>query len=215
MGGSDQWGNITAGCDHIRKLRGNRAHGLVMPLVTTSAGIKFGKTEAGAVWLDAARTSPFRFYQFWLNTDDRDAARYLRYFTFLDQADIRALADELERAPERREAQRALAREVTGLLHGAEAVARAERASGLLFGEPVEELGVEDVLAVFGDVPSTEVGADRLGGAGMPLAEILLTAGLVTSKGEAARLIRAGGIYVNNRRVTATRVASRSGRHRR
>jgi len=205
MGGSDQWGNITAGCDLIRKLRGGRAHGLVMPLVTTSAGIKFGKTEAGAVWLDAARTSPFRFYQFWLNTDDRDAVKYLKYFTFLEEGEIRALEDELERAPEKREAQRALAREVTRLLHGQDAVARAERASSLLFGERIAELGVEDVLAVFDDVPSTELEAARFADAGAPIAEILLAAELVTSRGEAARLIRAGGIYVNNRRVTDER----------
>jgi tyrosyl-tRNA synthetase len=106
MGGSDQWGNITAGCDLIRKLRGGKAHGLVMPLVTTSSGVKFGKTEAGTVWLDPARTSPFRFYQFWLNTDDRDVPVYLKYFTFLDQDEIRALEAELQRAPEKRSARR-------------------------------------------------------------------------------------------------------------
>src|SRR5262249_2217809 len=112
MGGSDQWGNITAGVDLIRRLRSAKAHGVVMPLLTTASGAKFGKTEAGAVWLDAQLTSPFRFYQFWLNTDDADAARYLRYFTFLDRAAIDALEAETKKSPESRGAQRALAREV-------------------------------------------------------------------------------------------------------
>ena len=134
MGGSDQWGNITAGLDLIRKLRGAKAHGLVMPLVTTAAGTKFGKTEAGAVWLDPALTSPYEFYQFWLNVDDRDAARYARYFTFLSAADIEELERSSEREPERRHAQRQLAREVTRLVHGEAAVAEAESAAEKLFG---------------------------------------------------------------------------------
>ena len=129
MGGSDQWGNIVAGIDLIRKLRGSRAYGLVMPLVTTASGVKFGKTEAGAVWLDPARTSDFQFYQFWLNADDRDAVRYLKFFTFLTEAQVQALEAELAAAPEKRVAQRELAREVTRLVRGEDAVARAERAS--------------------------------------------------------------------------------------
>src|SRR5499427_8941584 len=116
MGGTDQWGNITAGIDLIRKLRGKKAHGLVWPLMTTASGAKFGKTESGTVWLDPARTSPFEFYQFWLNTDDRDVARYLKFFTFLDRGRIEALEAETARAPEEREAQRVLAREVTSLV---------------------------------------------------------------------------------------------------
>src|SRR5439155_5967790 len=126
LGGSDQWGNITAGIDLLRKLRGKKAHALVMPLVTTASGVKFGKTEAGAVWLDAARTSPFRFYQFWLNTDDRDVITYLKFFTFLERDAIEALARETQAHPERREAQRALARAVTALVHGEDQVRRAE-----------------------------------------------------------------------------------------
>src|SRR5206468_7950840 len=113
MGGSDQWGNIIAGIDLIRRLRGARAHGLVFPLVTTSSGVKFGKTEAGAVWLDAKLTSPYRFYQFWLNTDDRDAITYLKFFTWLSQDEINELEQSVKAAPEKREAQRRLAREVT------------------------------------------------------------------------------------------------------
>ncbi len=205
MGGSDQWGNITAGCDLVRKLRAGKAHGLVMPLVTTSSGVKFGKTEAGAVWLDPALTSPFRFYQFWLNTDDRDVPKYLRFFTFLDQDAVTALEDELTRSPEKREAPRALAREVTRLIHGDDAVARAERASTLLFGDRITELTVAEVTAVFDDVPSTEVAGARFAGEGLAMTELLATTGLAGSKGEAGRLIKGGGVYVNNRRVADER----------
>lgn len=205
MGGSDQWGNITAGCELIRKLRAGKAHGLVMPLVTTSSGVKFGKTEAGAVWLDPELTSPFRFYQFWLNTDDRDVPKYLRFFTFMDQEAVTALEDELTRSPGKREAPRALAREVTRLIHGEEAVARAERASALLFGDRITELTVAEVTAVFDDVPSTVVEADRVAGDGMGVTELLVATGLAGSKGEAARLVKGGGVYVNNRRVADER----------
>jgi len=201
MGGTDQWGNITAGADLIRRLRGAKAHGLVMPLVTTAAGVKFGKTEAGAVWLDPKRTSPFRFYQFWLNTDDRDVVKYLKYFTFLDQAAIAAVEAELAQAPEKREAQRLLAREVTRTIHGADAVTRAEHASSLLFGERITELAVEDILAVFDDVPSTDVPAAALAGEGMAIADILVATKIAASKGEAMRLVKGGGVYMNNRRV--------------
>src|SRR5882724_9030013 len=140
MGGSDQWGNITAGIDLIRKVRAKKAHGLVWPLMKTASGGKFGKTEAGTVWLDSARTSPFKFYQFWLNTDDRDVISYLKYFTFLDRATIEALESATGSAPEKREAQHVLAREVTGLVHGSDQVARAGHASSLLFGEDIATL---------------------------------------------------------------------------
>src|SRR5438128_2004370 len=196
LGGSDQWGNITAGIDLIRKLRARKAHGLVMPLVTTASGTKFGKTEAGTVWLDPARTSPFKFYQFWLNTDDRDVIAYLKYFTFLDRDAVAALEDATKRAAERREAQRALAREVTALVHGAEQVARAEHASGLLFGEDIATLAVDDVLAVFDDVPSTELPADAFAAGGIAVVDLVARAQLAPSKGEARRLVQSGGIYV-------------------
>jgi tyrosyl-tRNA synthetase len=202
MGGTDQWGNITAGIDLIRKLRAKKAHGLVWPLMTTAAGTKFGKTEAGTVWLDAARTSPFKFYQFWLNTDDRDAIAYLKYFTFLDRDRIAALEQATQRAPEKREAQRVLAREVTTVVHGAEHVERAEHASSLLFGEDITTLSVADVLAVFDDVPSTELTADALGADGIGLVELVARVQLAPSKGEARRLVQSGGVYVNNRRVS-------------
>jgi tyrosyl-tRNA synthetase len=200
MGGSDQWGNITAGIDLIRKLRAQKAHGLVWPLMTTSSGQKFGKTEAGAVWLDAARTTPFKFYQFWLNTDDRDAVPYLKSFTFLERTQIEELERATNSSPERREAQRVLAREVTALVHGADHVARAERASQVLFGEDLTALTIDDVLAVFDDVPSTELTADEFG-AGIGLVELVARVRLAPSRGEARRLVQSGGVYVNNRRL--------------
>jgi tyrosyl-tRNA synthetase len=202
VGGSDQWGNITAGIDLIRKLRAKKTHGLVMPLVTTASGVKFGKTEAGAVWLDPARTSPFAFYQFWLNTDDRDALRYLKSFTFLDQATIAALEHEMRAAPEKRESQRVLAREVTALVHGAEQVVRAEHASQLLFGEDITQLSADDVLAVFADVSSTEIDDAQLLGEGASIVDLLAQVRLVPSKSEARRLVQGGGVYLNNRRIS-------------
>src|SRR5437899_12409562 len=142
MGVSDQWGNIIAGIDLIRRLRGARAHGLVFPLVTTSSGVKFGKTEAGAVWLDPELTSPYRFYQFWLNTDDRDVVTYLKFFTWLPREEIDQLEESVKTAPEKREAQRRLAREVTAMLHGEAELEKAVRASEVLFGKEISGLSV-------------------------------------------------------------------------
>ena len=204
MGGSDQWGNITAGIDLIRKVRGARVHGLVLPLVTNAAGSKFGKTEAGAVWLDAALTSPFRFYQFWLNTDDRDVVKYLKFFTWLDEPAIAALEGQMSAAPEKRDAQRVLAREVTTIVHGAADSQAAERASEVLFGSSLINATAQEILTVFDDVPSVEVARVALQG-GVATAELLVSAGLAGSKGEAARLIRQGGLYVNDQRVTEER----------
>ena len=202
LGGSDQWGNITAGIDLMRKLRAVKGHGLVLPLVTTSAGVKFGKTEAGAVWLDPSMTSPFRFYQFWLNTDDRDAVRYLKYFTFLERREIDALSAAAMEHPERRDAQRTLARAVTEIVHGADQVQRAERAAAVLFSEDIAGASVEDVLMVFDDAPSTAlvVPDDGIG-----LLDMLVAVKLVASKSEAMRLVKGGGVYVNNVRATDER----------
>ncbi len=210
IGGSDQWGNITAGCDLIRRLRGTKAHGLVQPLITTASGAKFGKTEAGTIWLDPEQTSPFRFYQFFLNTDDADVVKYLKFFTFLDQETIGGLERTTKEAPQQREAQRVLAAEVTRLVHGAQQVERAEKASGVLFGADIATLPAEDVLAVFDDVPSSSLPVELLGGEGVAVAELLAGSGLATSKGEATRLIRGGGVYVNNRRVTDERARVRA-----
>jgi tyrosyl-tRNA synthetase len=201
MGGSDQWGNITAGIELIRKLRGRSAHGLVWPLMKTAGGAKFGKTETGTIWLDPARTSPFKFFQFWLNTDDRDVIDYLKYFTFLDQAAIAALDAATAAAPEKREAQRVLARDVTERVHGREQVVRAEHASSVLFGEDIATLAASDVLAVFEDVPSTELGGEAFDASGMSVVELVARVNLAPSKGEARRLVQSGGVYVNNRRV--------------
>jgi tyrosyl-tRNA synthetase len=203
MGGSDQWGNITAGIELIRKLRGKRVHGLVWPLMKTASGVKFGKTEAGAVWLDPERTSPFHFYQFWLNTDDVDVVRYLKCFTFLPRETIESLARATSEAPERREAQRTLAREVTALVHGPDQVVRAERAAAVLFSEQVTSADVGDVLMVFADAPSTEL---TLPQDGMSLVEMLATVKLAASRSEATRLVKGGGVYVNNIRATDERV---------
>ena len=202
MGGSDQWGNITAGIDLVRKLRATKAHGLVMPLVTTASGVKFGKTEAGTIWLDPARTSPFKFYQFWLNTDDRDVIPYLKYFTFLDRDAVTVLESAMQAAAEKRDAQRVLAREVTALVHGPDQVARAEHASSLLFGEDIATLDVDDVLAVFEDVPSTELSAEVLGGDGVGIVDLVARVQLAASKSDARRLVQSGGVYVNNRRMS-------------
>ena len=202
MGGSDQWGNITAGIELIRKLRARKVHGLVWPLMKAASGTKFGKTEAGTVWLDAARTSPFRFYQFWLNTEDRDAISYLKCFTFLDRDAIAALEAAATTAPEKREAQRVLAREVTALVHGRDHVARAEQASSVLFGEDIATLDAEDVLAVFEDVPSSEVSAAEFAGEGLGVVDLLARVQLAPSKSEARRLVLSGGVYVNNRRIS-------------
>jgi tyrosyl-tRNA synthetase len=206
LGGSDQWGNITAGIDLIRKLRGGKAHGLVLPLVATAAGVKFGKTEAGTVWLDPARTSPFRFFQFWLNTDDRDVVRYLKYFTFRSEVEIREIAGSVERAPEKREAQRVLARDVTSLVHGREQTERAERASAVLFGGDITQANLDDALMVFEDAPSTEL---QWPDEGLTVIQALVTTGLAPSKSEAMRLIKSGGVYVNNQRVADERAALR------
>jgi tyrosyl-tRNA synthetase len=202
MGGSDQWGNITAGIDLIRKLRGAKAHGLVWPLLKTASGAKFGKTEAGTIWLDPQRTSPFRFYQFWLNADDRDVAAYVKFFTFLDPSAVAELEEAVRTIPERRDAQRVLAREVTTMVHGADHTARAERASELLFGERITDLTADDVLAVFEDVPSTDLAAHEVDPDGIGIVDLLVRARAAPSKSEARRLVQGGGVYVNNRRAS-------------
>lgn len=210
MGGSDQWGNITAGIDLIRRTRGVKAHGLVLPLVTTTSGVKFGKTEAGAVWLDPALTSPFRFHQFWLNTDDRDVVRYLKYFTFLDEGRIQELARSVEREPETRAAQRVLAAEVTDLLHGVEQRQRAERASALLFKGDVRQASRDEILMVFDDVPSIEIDPSEFGAEGIPVSRLITASGLEPSSSAAVRLIKGGGFYLNDERVTSDKARVRA-----
>ena len=196
VGGSDQWGNITAGMDLIRRVRAAKAHGLVLPLVTTASGTKFGKTEAGTVWLDPALTSPYAFYQFWLNVDDRDVVRYLRYFTFLEEGRIDELAVQ---PPEQRTGQRELAREMTRRVHGEVAVRDAEAAAQTLFGGDISSMSVAQLLQIFPNVPSSTTAFSP---DGWPIVELLASSQITSSKGDATRLIRSGGIYVNNRRIT-------------
>src|SRR3972149_3683163 len=193
MGGSDQWGNVTAGIDLIRKLRARKAQVLVVPLVTTASGVKFGKTEAGTVWLDPARTSPFRFYQFWLSTDDRDVVRYLKHFTFLDQAAVAELESAVREAPETRAAPRGRARGAPRRVHGARQVERAEHASSVLFGPDIATLEPDEVAAVFDDVPSTDLSAQAFDGEGMGLVDLVARVELAASRGDARRLGQAGG----------------------
>jgi len=202
LGGSDQWGNITAGIDLVRRVRGEKAHGLVFPLVTRADGTKFGKTEAGTVWLDPERTSPFRFYQFWINTDDRDVVEYLKLFTLLDREEVEGLAEAVSEEPWKREAQRRLAEDVTRRVHGEDGLERAQRATDVLFGgRDVEALGADEIADVFADVPSSTVARSQLEGEGKDVVELLAEAGVTSSKGEARRSIDQGGIYLNNRRV--------------
>jgi len=198
VGGSDQWGNITAGIDLIRRVESGEAHGLVAPLFTTASGAKFGKTEAGAVWLDPALTSPYKLYQFWMNTDDRDAELYLKLFTLLPQDEIKALLKSHHKEPGRREAQKKLAIEVTQLVHGDKARYNAVAASAILFDEfsPRNvELGAFETLAQ--EIPTVALeSAD-----GLTLVDAVVRTGLAKSKSEARRAIEQGGIYVNQERV--------------
>jgi tyrosyl-tRNA synthetase len=198
MGGSDQWGNIVAGCDLIRRVEGGKAHGLVLPLVTTVAGTKFGKTEAGTVWLDPARTSERDFYQFWLNTDDRDVIKYLKFFTWLDRSAIDGLEKSLQDDPSARAAQRRLADEVTRNVHGDAALAGVQSDAALRFGGAVSAEALQQVA------PSASVSLARIK-AGLPNTELVTIAGLAKSKSEAFRLIEQGGITVNDVAVTDPR----------
>jgi len=202
-GGSDQWGNITAGVELIRRMRGKPAGALVYPLITKSDGTKFGKTESGAVWLSPQRTSPYRFYQFWLNTDDRDVVSYLKFFTWLTQREVQELEDAVSQRPEQREAQKRLAREMTRMVHDETALQKAEQASQVLFGAELSGLSAAEVADIFADVPSGQISAGQLQGEGLPATDLLTVCEIVPSKGEARRAIEAGGIYLNNRRIAS------------
>jgi tyrosyl-tRNA synthetase len=198
IGGSDQWGNITAGIDLTRKKIGKTVYGLTLPLITNADGTKFGKTEAGAIWLDPKRTSVYRFYQFWINTDDRDAVRYLKYFTFLSKEEIEALEKKHAENPGPREAHRALAKAVTDLIHGPNATTEAIRASEILFGGELKGIAEGTFNEIVGEVPTKEIEKAKLDGAGLPLVELLVHAGLCPSKGQARKDIEGGGVNVNN-----------------
>jgi tyrosyl-tRNA synthetase len=202
IGGSDQWGNITAGIDLTRKKLSRHVWGLTLPLITNADGTKFGKTEKGAVWLDPAKTSIYRFYQFWINTDDRDVVRHLKYFTFLPREEVDALEAAHNENPGQRAAHRALAQAVTEMIHGEAATADAVKASQILFGGEITGISEANFADVAAEVPSTEIPAADLTGEGAGLISLLVTAGLAKSNGEARRDLKGGGIYLNNERET-------------
>ena len=183
-------------------MRGKSAGALVYPLIAKADGTKFGKTESGSVWLAPQRTSPYRFYQFWLNTDDRDVINYLKFFTWLGEQDVRELEEAVAQRPEQREAQRRLANEMTRMVHDETALQKAEQATQVLFGGEIAGLSAAEVADIFADVPSGEVSREKLQGEGLPVADLLVECSVVASKGEARRAIEAGGIYLNNRRVS-------------
>jgi tyrosyl-tRNA synthetase len=197
IGGSDQWGNITAGLELIRRTDGGDCHALTFPLMVSASGAKFGKTESGNVWLDPERTSPYKFYQFWVNIDDRDALRYIRFFTMLSRQDIEAIEKEMEQRPQDRAAQLAIAREVTARVHGADAARVAEDVSRLLFqkGDPAslsdQALAVLEKEVPFAEMPELTNVIDGL-----------VALGLAASKGAARRLVDQGGVSINGQRVT-------------
>ena len=197
VAGSDQWGNITAGVDLIRRVENAEVHGLVAPLVTRASGQKFGKTEAGAIYLDPGMTSPYKFYQFWINVDDRDVEAYLKLFTLKSKDEIHTLISQQEKDPAARAGQTALATDVTTRAHGTDAAASAAAAAGVLFGDfdpRRAEPRVFEILAQ--EIPTTTVARD-----GLTLADAVVRAGLAKSKGEARRAIEQGGIYVNQQRA--------------
>ena len=198
IGGSDQWGNITAGTDLIRKKLGVPAFGLTLPLITNADGSKFGKTVAGAIWVDAKKTSVYRFYQFWIRTDDRDVVRYLKFFTFLSREEIVALEQQHAANPGARDAHKALAKSMTDLVHGESATRDALRASEILFGGGLEGISEETFNDVAGEVPTKEIERAKLDGAGAVLADLLVHSGLCPSKGQARKDVEGGGVYLNN-----------------
>jgi tyrosyl-tRNA synthetase len=201
MGGSDQWGNITAGMELIRRTTGMDAHAITSPLVTTSAGTKFGKTEAGTIWLDANLTSQYAFYQFLVNVDDRDVGKFLRYFTLLDQQEIETLDRSVAEQPEKRDAQRRLAREVTRMVHG-DALDAVEQATQILFGGSLLGVSTAPFEVLKREIPSVTTDAPDWNQLSRVI-ELLITLGLFESKKDAKRAIQQGGFYINNKRIAA------------
>lgn len=201
VGGSDQWGNITTGIDLARRMLGVQLHGMTCPLLTKSDGAKMGKTESGALWLDPAKTSPYHFYQYWINLDDADVAICLRFFTDLDQPEIEAVLAEHATDPGRRTAQRRLATELTRLVHDQAGLDTAVRATEIFFGAEISKLNDAQLEGIFADVPSKQLSPQRLAGEGLPIIDALCESGLAKTKSEGRRTVNQGGAYVNNRRV--------------
>lgn len=214
-GGNDQWGNITAGIDLVHKVEGKQAYGLTFPLITTASGEKFGKSAGNAVWLDPEMSSPYQFYQYWIQTDDRDVRKYLGLFTFLELEEIDEIVSAHEAAPEKRSGQRRLAAEVTRIVHGEDSLRKSEQATDILFGREIEGLSDKDLGDIFADVPSSQLDRSLLGE--LKLLDLLREAGVVKSNGEARRLLTGGGVYLNNRpcsdpnqAITSAELASES-----
>jgi len=207
IGGNDQWGNITAGIDLCRKKLGKAVFGLTLPLITNSDGSKFGKTEAGAVWVDAKRTSVYKFYQFWIRTNDTDVVRYLKFFTFLPAQEIEALERQHAEKPEGRSAHMALARAMTDLIHGESATRDAIRASEILFGGGLDGISESTFNDIVGEAPSKQLDGSAFAGEGLPLLGALVESGLSESKSQARKDVEGGGIYLNNVRESNVRRA--------
>ncbi len=203
IGGSDQWGNITAGIDLCRKKIGARAFGLTLPLITNADGSKFGKTVAGAIWLDPQKTSVYRFYQFWIRVDDRMVIQYLKYFTLFGREEIESLEKLHTARPEAREGHKALARAMTDLVHGPGATAEAMRASEILFGGGLEGISEPTFHDIVAEIPTHEIQRNKFEQGGAPLVELLTQAGLCLSKGQARKDIEGGGVYINNVRESS------------
>ncbi len=200
VGGSDQWGNITAGIDLARRLRGVQLYGCTCPLLTKSDGTKMGKTESGALWLSAEKTSPYQFYQYWINLDDADVGRCLRFFTDMGQEEIESLLGEHQRDPGKRLAQRRLAQELTQLVHDQEGLHTAERATEIFFGAEINHLNDAQLASIFADVPSKQLPREKLA-TGLPIIDAFVESTLSKNKSDARRVITQGGAYVNNRRI--------------
>ena len=201
IGGSDQYGNITAGTELVRRKKGETVFGLSFPLLTSAEGKKIGKSEDGAVYLDPEMTSPYDFYQYWVSVDDRDCGTLLRQFTFLSRDEIQELEGTIERDENRGEVQKKLAWEVTALVHGEETADQVVKAAEILFGGTVEGLSDEELLSIFSDAPSTEMQRQRLGDGELGIVDAFAETGLQNSKGATRRLIKQGGAYLNNVRV--------------
>ena len=201
-GGSDQWGNVTAGIDLGRRMLGEQLFGITAPLLTTTDGRKMGKTEKGAIWLDADRTSPYEFYQYWINVDDADVMRCIAYLTEIEKDEFDDLESQTQSDPGRAAAQKRLASWMTEFVHGQEGLESALRATKVLFGGEIEKASDAELGEIFDDVPSEEVDRGKLGGEGFWIVEALQTTGLVKSGGEARRAIKEGSVYLNNRRIS-------------
>jgi tyrosyl-tRNA synthetase len=199
LGGSDQWGNITAGTDLVRKLRGKEVFGLTIPLVCDKSGQKFGKSAGNAVYLSPEKTSVYDFYQFFLRVDDADVIRLMKVFTLLSLAEITQYEEAVSREPEKRAAQKKLAEEITRRVHGQDGLDKAKRSAAVLFGEAMDGLDAEALLEIFAQVPSASLPSSDV--KDQPVTQVAADAGLCKSRSEARRLIQNGGLYINNQRI--------------